>query len=298
MGRACFPISILSSATILALGFLFLGYSQPPAQRLRAQGQIFHVSPSGSDSNNDCLTQETPCQTIQYAVARVMSDWDFAWQGDPLIRLGPGIYSEGAVLAGQPVGAHTIYIVGQQDSDPGQGCSLAQAEQVVIRGAPDRAVFYIQDLAIGVVRCLTIEGTDSVAFVCRQTLATDIAFVKFGNSQSLGGGIHANENCGVNLVGTIWLGANIDDFLYANLISRITVGGGVSIAALGNIQMTHFALSYQQSLLEFRPGVSVVGAIGAKNGSLVWRGGTMIRNGLKLPGGVTQAKPDAPRFIY
>src|SRR5215813_7552948 len=295
MRRSRFLICILALATILASGFLFLGYSQPPAQRLRAHGQIFHVSPSGSNSNNDRLTQETPGQTIQYAVGHVMADWDFAWQGDPLIRLGPGIYSEGAVLAGQPVGAHTISIVGQQDSDPGQSCSLAQAEQVVIR-APGRAAFYIQDLAIGAVRCLTLEGADSVGLVCRQTPASDIAFVKFGNSQSLGGGIHANENCSVNLGGTIWLGANIDTFLYANLMSRITVGGGVSIAALGNIQMTYFALSYQQSLLEFRGGASVVGPISAKNGSLVWRGGAMITNGLKLPGGVTQAKPDAPGF--
>ena len=293
-----FLISVLALTTILALRFPFIGYSQPHAQRLRAHGQIsFHVSPSGSDSNNDCLTQETPCQTIQYAVARLMSDWDFAWQGDPLIRLGPGTYSEGVVLTGQPVGAHSINIVGQQDVNSNQSCSLAQAEQVIIRGAPGRPVFLIQDLAIGVVRCLTIEGADAVAFFCRQTPASDIAFVKLGNSQSLAAGIQANENCGVNLAGAIWLGANIDNFLSADLISRVTVGGGTSITALGNIQMTHFALSYQQSLLEFRSGVSVVGPISTKYGSLVWRGGAIITNGLKLPGGIAQAKPNAPGFI-
>src|SRR6516164_10704445 len=84
-----FLISVLALTTIFALRFPFIGYGQPHAQQLRAHGQIsFHVSPSGSDSNNDCLTQETPCQTIQYAVARVMGDWDFAWRGDPFIRLG------------------------------------------------------------------------------------------------------------------------------------------------------------------------------------------------------------------
>jgi hypothetical protein len=226
-----------------------------------------------------------------------MSDRDFAWQGDPLIRLGPGTYSEGVVLTGQPVGAHSVNIVGQQDVNSNQSCSLAQAEQVIIRGAPGRPVFLIQDLAIGVVRCLTIEGADAVAFFCRQTPASDIAFVKLGNSQSLAAGIQANENCGVNLAGAIWLGANIDNFLSADLISRVTVGGGTSITALGNIQMTHFALSYQQSLLEFRSGVSVVGPISTKYGSLVWRGGAIITNGLKLPGGIAQAKPNAPGFI-
>jgi len=61
--------------------------------------------------------------------------------------------------------------------------------------------------------------------------------------------------------------------------------------------MTYFALSYHPSLLEFRSGVSVVGPVSAKYVSLVWRGCAIITNGLKLSGGVAQAKPDAPGLL-
>src|SRR5262249_4060858 len=101
-------------AALPLLALLFLGDAQP-ASRLRAAGLIsFYVSPNGSADGKESLVQEMRCRTIQNAVLRAMNDWDFAGRGDPIIRLAPGTYEEGVSVAGQPVGAHTINIVGQQ----------------------------------------------------------------------------------------------------------------------------------------------------------------------------------------
>src|SRR5262249_47880672 len=144
---------------LLLLAPLFLGYALPQASRLRAAGVIqFYVSPNGSDDGNECLVQAMPCRTIQNAVLRAMNDWDFAGRGDPIIRLAPGTYEEGVSVAGQPVGAHTINIVGQQSDDEAQSCSLTQAQQVIVQAPTSRAAFDGQDLAILVVRCLTVQG--------------------------------------------------------------------------------------------------------------------------------------------
>lgn len=107
------------------------------------------------------------------------------------------------------------------------------------------------------------------------------------------------ESCGINLGGTFWIANDLDVFLHANHAgSRITVGLNVPIVALRPVEMRYFALAYQFASVEFREGVSLNGKISAANGSHVWRGGSLLSNGLKLPGGIVQADPRQPGFIY
>ena len=259
----------------------------------------FYVSPTGSDDGNECLAQAIPCRTIQNAVLRAMNDWDFAGRGDPIIRLAPGTYETGASVAGQPIGAHTINIVGQESDDAAQSCSLTQAQQVIVQAPAGRAAFDAQDLAIIVVRCLTVQGGEgSLGFTCRQTPALDIAFVQFGAALGLTTGVSANDSCGLNLGGQIWIGNNLVQFLAASNSSRITVGGNVPITAINPVSITHFSNAAQMAQIEFREGVSISGPIHATAQSFVWRGGAIITNGLSIPGGTAQRDPKAPGYVY
>jgi len=291
--------AILSPATIVIAGLLFTAYTPPSTQRLRATGPTsLYVATNGIDSSNDCQVQATPCQTPQYALIRAMYDWDFAGRGDPYIRLAPGIYMNGGVwMGGQPLGAHTVNVVGAQSAD--ESCTLGQAQQVILQTSSPTTIFDFEDLAIGVVRCLTVQGSGSTGFSCRQTSASDIAFVQFGGSIDLsGGGISASDGCGINLSGTIWLGNNIGQFIAAANLSRVTIGNGVSITAINPVNVTYFANSYQKAMIEFRGGVTINGRIIPGAASMVWRGGTIMTNGLPIPGGVIQADPNEPGYIY
>jgi hypothetical protein len=289
----------MTRAALPLLALLFLGDAQP-ASRLRAAGLIsFYVSPNGSDDGNDCLAQATPCRTIQNALSRAMNDWDFAGHGGPFIRLAPGMYEEGVSVAGQPVGAHTINIVGQQMDDAAQSCPLTQAQRVVIQAPASRAAFDIEDLAIAVVRCLTVQGGEgALGFTCRQTPALDIAFVQFGATVGLGTGVSANDGCGINLGGQIWIGNNLTQFLAASNNSRITVGGEVPITAINPVSIAHFLNSSQMAQIELRVGVSISGPIHASGQAFVWRGGAIITNGLSIPGGTAQLDAKAPGYVY
>src|SRR5262249_36093371 len=159
---------------------------------------------------------------------------------------------------------------------------------------PGKAAFDIQDSAIRVIRCLTIQGPGTQAFACRQSPASDIAFVKFGHDKSLGEGISANEGCGLNLGGQIWIGNSVTVFLTASLLSRITIGGSVPIIALSQVNMDYFAVASEGAVIQFRDRVSVSGPIKAQWGSKVFRNGVIAGNGIALPGGCSQAIPKEP----
>jgi len=279
----------------IGLAAVTAGYTPPAAQRLRATGQVtFHVAPAGEDAGNDCLVEARPCRTVQAAVSRAMLDWDFAGY-EPFIRLAPGVYPQGASIVGQPVGAHTVNIVGQQSGDVAQNCTLQQAQQVTVRPPAGGIAFNFQDLGIGVVRCLTIEGA-GVAFACRQTPATDIAFIRFGASEALSTAVAANESCGLNVAGSIWLGNDVLQLFTANNHSRVTVAA--TIIALRPVTVTHFAASSAMSEIEFRTGsVSLAGSLTTKE-SIVYAGGAIVTNGFAIPGGVRQLNPQKPGFVY
>jgi hypothetical protein len=178
-----------------------------------------------------------------------MISWDFAGF-QPYVVLAAGTYLGGCWLTGQPVGAHAVNIVGQQSADKEESCTQSQAEQVVVRGLSGEAIFDFQDLAIGILRCLTLEGPESMGVHCRQTPASDVAFVKFGGQQALSVGIAANESCGVNLGGIIWVGNNMSSLLNANLSSRLTVAA--PIIAVKQVNIDYIVLSYQMSIVELQ----------------------------------------------
>src|SRR5262245_36240988 len=167
-------------ARVIAVAALVLcAHDASLAQRMRATGPTsFYVAVDGRDAGNDCLIQSKPCATAHYAYQRVMADCDFAGQARfrPFIHLAPGVYAPGQAavnMTGQPLGAHTVNVVGAQSDD--QSCTLAQAQQVVVQSPPNGAAFIGQDLAIPVIRCLTVTGTSG--FNCRQTPASDLAYV-------------------------------------------------------------------------------------------------------------------------
>jgi hypothetical protein len=260
--------------------------------RRRATGHVsFYVAPDGSDAN-DCLSQSTPCKTAQIACTKAMNEWDFGGY-DPFIRLSAGIYNGGCNLAGQLVGAHTINIVGEQSED--QSCTLQQAERVIVHPAPGTSeIFMFQDLAIGVLRCLTVEGPGAHGVKCRQTPASDIAFVKFGGSQGLQFGASAGGSCGLNLGGTIWVGNNLTAVVAAGSNSRLTAAAHV--VATNPVSLEYFALSYDLSLIEFF--YPITGPFTVQNGSRVWRAGTILTNGQSIPGGCVQADANQPGHCW
>ncbi len=149
------------------------------AQRKIATADVnLYVAPDGSDVDNDCLARSAPCRTPWHACVNAMRGWDYGGAFEPFVHLAAGLYRGGCNLAGQLVGAHTINIVGEQSED--QSCNLGQAARVVIEADAGQPAFYFQDLAIGVVRCLNVRG--GAGFNCRQTPASDIAFVIFGGA--------------------------------------------------------------------------------------------------------------------
>ncbi len=298
--------SILALLAVFAIAQAFA--SPAAAQRQRATNSVyFYVSPSGSDSSNDCVTEASPCATAQYAYTRLMTDWDFAGFG-ATIKLANGTYASGINMAGQPVGTHLVTVVGNQDLS--QNC--IDRTSVIVQGNASVPIFWFQDLAIGVVRCLTVQAACTqgdpcsqraqgvTAFSCRQTPASDIAFINF-DALPGGAGVVAADQCGINLGGDIWISNNMTQLLFAVSQSRITIGGGVPFVVRNGINITYFALSYQLSLIEFRGGVSITNPqlVQGASASRVWRAGGMALNGLALPGGsVTQADPNAPGFTW
>lgn len=287
------------AAVVTALAVLTLPLIGEPAEaqpRSRASGIVnFYVSTAGSDAN-DCLSPATACRSAQRACATAMNDWDFGGY-DPYIRLAAGVYIGGCHLAGQPVGAHTVNIVGEQSAD--QSCTLQQAERVVVRPTPSQAaggggIFVFQDLATGILRCLTLEGPGAIGVQVRQSPVSDVAFVKFGGDQAITFGVTVEQNGGVNLGGTIWVGNNIFVLLAANEAGRITAPA--PIEAVNPLTVTYFAQSYHQSLITLSGAIS--GPIATTYGSLVWRGGMIVTNGACLPGGCSQADPAQPGYCY
>lgn len=138
------PCQVLALGLAIAAAFMLGAQAPQPTHRLRATAPIsFYVAPDGIDSTNDCLVKTSPCATAQHAISRAMYDWDFAGQ-EPFIRLAPGTYKDTMIrLVGQPLGAHTVNIVGQQSED--QGCTQPQAEQVILGGIAGSPIFYFQD---------------------------------------------------------------------------------------------------------------------------------------------------------
>lgn len=282
------------SLTALAFLTLPLVLTEPAEAipRFKATANVnFYVSPSGND-NNDCLSLLTQCGTVQRACIKAMNEWDFAGH-EPFIRLSAGLHIGGCNLAGQPVGAHTINIVGQQSPD--QSCTLAQAELVTVRPGQGQAeIFFFQDLAIGVLRCMTLEGPDANGVQCRQTPASDVAFVKFGGQQAMKFGATAGQNCGLNLGGTIWVGNNLIALFGASSTARMTVAA--TIEATNPITLEYFALAYDMSMIEFFYPIS--GPFTVLNGSRVWRGGAILSNSQNLPGGCTQGELSKPGYCW
>ena len=284
-----------------ATAFVTLAASHATAQnRNRAAGTVsFYVAPGGSDTN-DCLSPSSPCASPQAACSKAMNEWDFAGY-DPFVRLSPGVYNGGCNIAGQPVGAHTINIVGAQSDD--QSCTLDQAGLVtVFPGATQEGggIFVFQDLAAGVLRCMTLEGPGSIGVQVRQTPVSDIAFVKFGGDQALETAVTAGQNGGVNLGGTIWVGNNHGSLLAVNGGgSRITVAA--QIQAVNPVSITNIAQAYQLGFIEFVMAAngpsSFAGPI-LTQGSRVWRAGMISSGQNLLPGGCSQADPTQPGSCY
>jgi hypothetical protein len=272
---------------------LTIGVVPAQARNLATLGGMdFFVAPNGNDLANDCTKESSPCRTPQHACEEAMNKWDYGGISEPFIRLSAGRYSSGCILIGQPVGAHTINIVGEQSRDPSQSCTLSQAERVVI-DVSSGAAFDIHDLAIAVVRCMTIQG-QGTAFNCRQTPASDIAYIKFGGTAPLDGSVTANDECGINLGGTIWIGNDVRVFLFANNLSRIVVAHKLPIVATTPVSVGYFALSYQTAIVDVRSGVTITGPITSSAGSRVYRNGSIFSGGLPLPGGCTQGDPLQP----
>jgi hypothetical protein len=283
---------------------LTIGVVPAQARNLATLGGMdFFVAPNGNDlrqnrgkrktqAANDCTKKSSPCRTPQHACEEAMNKWDYGGISEPFIRLSAGRYSSGCILTGQPVGAHTINIVGEQSRHLSQSCTLSQAERVVI-DVSSGAAFDIQDLAIAVVRCMTIQG-QGTAFNCRQTPASDIAYIKFGGTAPLGRGVTANDECGINLGGTIWIGNDVSIFLLANNLSRIVVADNLPIVATTPVSVGYFALSYQTAIVDIRGGVTITGPITSSAGSRVFRNGSIFSGGLPLPGGCTQTDPLQP----
>jgi hypothetical protein len=277
------------------------------AQRLRATEHVsFYVAPDGNDVGNTCLAAEQPCRTAQYAYERVMRDWDFAGFL-PYIRLSVGVHHGGVHLAGVPVGTYLVNIVGQQSHDKAESCTLSQAEQTIVEGSSGNAIFNGQDLAIPIIRCLTLRAeciewsgpncaaraSDVGGIVCRQTPVIDVAFIKF---DVLSTGISAGQACGeVNLGGAIWIGNSMHVFLQASG-STILRGGNVPIIALNPVELTYFALSYDGAKIYLAgPAIENIQHVPSSTRSVVYRGGAIMAEGLALPGeGCVQADPLKP----
>lgn len=264
-----------------------------------------YVGPTGNNSGNDCEDQNYPCQTIQYAIDRALRDWDN--RGHQIyVKLAPGRYSHGAKIYGPPTGAYIINIVGQQSNDTGQGCSLAQANQVTVEGGPGEVIFDTQDYGLSVIRCLTVRATcisgpeetctarasGVTAFNYRQTVVSDIAYIRFDNVAT---GISVVDQGAVNLGGTIWVGNNMTVFIQASGPSRVTIAAPIII--LNGVNIVYLILSYEGAHIVFNPGFGITNwnLIGSAIGGLVYRGGTIITNGVWLPpAGCQQADPNQP----
>jgi hypothetical protein len=275
---------------MLAIFLAILTHTATNAQRQQTnQNVVLYVSPSGSDcvgpecKPNDCLSARLPCRSINYAVARGMNFWDYSGGGSPVVRLGPGRYSESVIVVGQPVGAHTVDIWGQLEPD--FSCTLSQAEQVIIEPPAGTAAFEFQDLAIGIVRCLTVQGPSSQGFACRQTPASDIFFIKFGHDKEMGQGISIKDSCGLNVGGRIWIGNNMHVFLGASVNSRLTIGNDVPIIALNPVNIDYFALSYKGAIIDLGAGMKFVNPqfISGQQYSVAWAG-AIYAAGNAIPG--------------
>lgn len=90
------------------------------------------------------------------------------------------------------------------------------------------------------VSAAALEGPGAIGVQCRQTPASDIAFVKFGGSQALQFGATSGQSCGLNLGGTIWIGNNLKAVVAASSNSRITVAA--NIVAANPVSLDFFAL--------------------------------------------------------
>jgi hypothetical protein len=275
---------------ILAIFFAILTHTATNAQRQQTnQNVVLYVSPSGNDCvgptcvPNDCLLAGLPCRSINYAIRRGMNFWDYGGEGSPVVQLAAGRYAESVNIVGQPVGAHTVDIWGEQSAD--QSCTLAQAEQVIIEPPAGTAAFQFQDLAIAVVRCLTVQGPSSQGFACRQTPASDIAFIKFGHDKEIGQGIAVGDSCGLNVGGRIWIGNNMHVFMGASVQSRLTVGRDVPIIVLKPVNIAYFALSYKGALIDIGADVKFVNPqfVSGQQYIAVWAG-AIYAGGNAIPG--------------
>jgi hypothetical protein len=278
----------ITSAIIAAA--LMVGLIDDADARNVAKSDIvnFYVAPNGSDETNTCTDKSSPCLTAQHACDEAVNNWDYLGRSQPYVRLTTGHYDKGCDLAGQPLGAHTLNIVGQQSDD--QSCTLEQAEQVVITVQENETAFDFQDLAIGVTRCLTIQGQGG-AFRCRQTPASDIAFVKFGHDQPLRGGVAANDSCGINVGRRIWLGNDIHALFNAQILSRITATI-LNAVAVKPVTITYGALAYYGGIID-AASATYDGDIKSSGGSRVYRNG-MILGSRRMPWPCVQAVPAEP----
>jgi hypothetical protein len=134
-----------------------------------ANASSFYVATTGDDSN-DCLTENTPCQTIQAAVAKI----PIATVAD--IYIAAGIYAD-AVNA-----AHFRVVNVRGD--------CADPSRVIVQPIRDAGTaFWAQDYATLGVSCLTISSphTGDIGIAARQFAIVDFQYVHFG---AFPGGIH------------------------------------------------------------------------------------------------------------
>jgi hypothetical protein len=114
----------------------------------------------------------------------------------------------------------------------------------------------------------------------------DIARVKFGSMPN-SIAVSVADQAGANLVGDFWIDGDMVGFLAANSLSRINVANGVSISVKKPIDIQHFALSYQGSLIEFRREVKLKDSQLVRGQQFIANSGGIINtNGVVLPGNI------------
>jgi hypothetical protein len=241
-------------------------------QRNRATGPvIFYAGPNGSDTNNDCLSLQTPC-TPQGAHSAAKLDWDFA-HGSCLIQLADGTYTAPVSIAGQYVGTHLCDLQGKVDSDS----NCADRGAVAFHVPHGNIAFTVQDGMIASISCITVTG-GGIGFHGRQFVVLDLVDIDCGHVSLCLSGV---LNTVVNTLGEIWISGDQDTFASASLGSIFLLNAQIVVKE--PVKVTNLILSEHKSHIELSGKPIVNPDFLTDSACIARKMGTISKNGTVLP---------------
>jgi len=149
----------------------------------------YYAAPNGRDEN-DCLSREQPCETIQAAVDKIPNG------SGGTITLARGRYPNTAVNA--------MYRVVQINGD----CD--DPSEVILTGTG--AIVRAQDEVILALQCFTIEAAGGIGIAARQFAIVDYYRIRFGTMKI---GVSLQEMSKANCLGRIELFGDQANFIHA-----------------------------------------------------------------------------------